>query len=244
MHWLERTELLLGDNKIEQLKKSNVLVFGLGGVGAIAAEMVCRAGIGNMTIIDGDKFEITNLNRQIHAVNSTIGKSKAEVVGSKLKDINPELNLIVLDKYFDEDTMKQFNIEEFDYVIDAIDTLSPKVELLALAYNKDIPIISSFGSGGKFDPTKIKITDIKKSQNCKFGRFVRKRLHQKGIYKGIKVVWSPEDVDKSAVREEYGRNKRSTVGTISFMPSIFGCYCASVVINDLLNEQSEEQAYI
>lgn len=235
MSWQERTELLLGKEKLERLSNANVLVVGLGGVGAYAAEMICRAGVGSMTIVDGDVVEESNRNRQLVALKSNEGIPKAEILKGRLKDINPALNLIVLNDYISEDKMAEMlDSQQFDYVVDAIDTLTPKVYLIIESLKKDVRIISSMGAGGKIDPSQVRVADISKSYHCRLAKTLRKRLSRLGIKKGIKVVFSPEEVSKESVREEEGRNKKSTVGTISYLPPIFGCYIASEVIKDLI----------
>jgi tRNA A37 threonylcarbamoyladenosine dehydratase len=237
MHWLERTELLLGKEKLAKLKNSNVLVVGLGGVGAYAAEQLCRAGIGKMTIVDGDVVEESNRNRQLPALISTKGQPKAEILAKRFMDINPDLKLRVVNDFIrDEQTIELLKSEPFDYVVDAIDTLSPKVFLVYHALQLKLRIISSMGAGGKMDPSKIEITDIKKSHNCKLAKMMRKRLGRLGVKKGVKVVFSSEDIDEKAVRIEEGQNKKSTVGTISYMPPLFGGFIASAVIRDLIAE--------
>jgi tRNA threonylcarbamoyladenosine dehydratase len=239
MEWLERTELLLGTQKLEKLKNSNVLVVGLGGVGAYAAEQLCRAGIGKLTIVDGDVVETSNRNRQLPALISTTGQPKAEILAQRFHDINPEVELTVVNKFIrDEQTKELLRSQPFNYVIDAIDTLSPKVFLVFEAKQLGLKIISSMGAGGKIDPSKIKSDDISKSYNCKLARVMRKRLSRLGVKKGVKVVFSSEKINESAVRLEEGQNKKSTVGTISYMPPLFGCYIAAVVIRDLLSAQN------
>lgn len=234
--WQERTALMLGDEGIEKLRQAHVLVVGLGGVGAYAAEQLCRAGIGQMTIVDGDVVEQTNRNRQLPALISTDGQPKAEILSKRFKDINPQLQLQVINDYLhDEDFQAIFDENHFDYVVDAIDTLTPKIFLIANSLQAGVPIISSMGAGGKLDPSKVQQADISKSYNCRLAKMLRKRLHKMGIRKGVKVVFSPEEVDPKRVRIEEGRNKKSTVGTISYMPPIFGCFCASIVIRDLAN---------
>lgn len=234
-HWLSRTELLIGTEKLEILRKSHVLVAGLGGVGGYAAEQLCRAGIGEITMIDGDIVSPTNRNRQILALTSNEGIKKADLMALRLRDINPEIQLHIIPEYFKEDKFPPILENRFDYVVDAIDTLTPKVTLLAESVKKGIPVVSSMGSGGKFCPEKIEIADISESHHCKFAYIVRKYLHKRDVYKGITVVFSPEEVSKNAVREVTGEeNKRSVVGTISYMPPVFGCFCASVVIRDLI----------
>ena len=237
MHWLERTELLLGEEKLAKLKTANILVVGLGGVGAYVAEQLCRAGIGKMTIVDGDVVEDSNRNRQLPALISTKGHPKAEILAKRFMDINPELKLTIVNDYVqDQQVIELLKSAPFDYVVDAIDTLSPKVFLVYHALQLKLRIISSMGAGGKMDPSKIEITDIKKSYNCKLAKMMRKRLGRLGVKKGVKVVFSSEDIDEKAVRIEEGRNKKSTVGTISYMPPLFGGFIASAVIRDLIAE--------
>ncbi len=232
--WLERTELLLGSEKLELLRQKHVLVVGLGGVGAYAAEMIARAGVGRMTIVDGDTVSNSNINRQLPALHSQVGKPKTEVMATRLRDINPDIDLTVVSEFIRDERMVQLLENKYDYVVDAIDTLSPKVFLIYHSIQRGLPIISSMGSGGKTDPTKLQIADISKTFNCKLARSIRKRLHRKGIDKGLTVVFSTELTDKAAVVEvDDEENKKSTVGTISYMPALFGIYCASKVIRDL-----------
>jgi tRNA A37 threonylcarbamoyladenosine dehydratase len=234
MYWLERTELLLGEENLAKLTVANVLVVGLGGVGAYAAEQLCRAGIGKMTIVDGDVVEETNRNRQLPALLSTTGKAKTEILAERFCDINPSISLTVINDFMEDEKITELLIgQKYDYVVDAIDTLSPKVLLIFGALQQGLPIISSMGAGGKMDPSKIAVSDISKSHNCKLARMLRKRLSRMGVKKGIKVVFSSELIDENAVRVEEGKNKKSTVGTISYMPPIFGCFMASEVIRDL-----------
>lgn len=232
--WLTRTELILGPEGVEKLRSSNVLVVGLGGVGAYAAEMICRAGVSKMTIIDGDIIHTSNRNRQLPALNSTIGMQKVKVMGERLLDINPDLTLTSLSEYIKDDKIIGVLDGGFDYVVDAIDTLAPKIFLIYHALGKKIPIVSSMGAGGKFDPLKIEIADISETTNCNLARMLRKKLHKLGVYSGVTAVYSTETVDKSKIRVVSGeRNKASVVGTISYMPAAFGIACASVVIRDL-----------
>ncbi|MBN2273438.1 MAG: tRNA threonylcarbamoyladenosine dehydratase [Bacteroidales bacterium] len=234
-NWKERTALLIGEDMIHKLSGIHILVAGLGGVGAYAAEQLCRAGIGRFTLIDGDTIQATNRNRQVIALKSTEGRHKAEVMASRLSDINPAVELEVIDAYLKEDQFEPVLNTSYDYVVDAIDTLTPKVHLLAGAFKKDYRIVSSMGSGGRLHPEQVRIADIADSNHCRFAYIVRKYLHRLGVRTGITVVYSPESVAKDTIRETSGEeNKRSVVGTISYMPPIFGCYCASVVIRDLL----------
>jgi tRNA A37 threonylcarbamoyladenosine dehydratase len=232
--WLTRTELILDDEKLMKLKNSRVLIVGLGGVGAYAAEMICRSGIGSMTIVDGDHIHPTNRNRQLAALKSTEGLAKAEVMGQRLRDINPDIKLKVIQEYIKDERMEEVLNEEFDYVVDAIDTLSPKIFLLYHSLQRKFPVVSSMGAGGKFDPSKIIITDISETTDCSLARILRKRLHRLGVREGITAVFSPETIDKNKIIATNGeQNKASIVGTISYMPAAFGIACASVVIRDL-----------
>lgn len=232
-NWFSRTELLLENERIEKLKNSHVLVVGLGGVGGIASEMICRAGVGTMTIVDADIVAPSNINRQLAALQSTIGKPKAEVLGARLRDINPEIKLTVINEYLEEDKAENL-LQNVDFVVDAIDTISPKVSLIKTCLDKKIQIISSMGSGAKTDPTKVQITDISKTLNCPLARTVRQRLSKLGIKKGLPVVASTELPNKEAViLIDKERNKKSTTGTVSYMPNVFGCFIASYVIRNI-----------
>lgn len=236
-----RTQMLLQSEGLLRLQSAHVLVVGLGGVGGYAAEQLCRAGVGTLTLIDGDSINITNINRQIIALNSTIGRSKAQMLAERFADINPQCKLNVIDEYIrDERMVEILDADKYDYVIDAIDTLSPKVFLLYHCQQRGLPIVSSMGSAGKLDPEQILVSDISKSHTCPLAAMVRKRLHRMGINKGIKVVFSTEKVAPHAMVEEISENKRTTIGTISYMPPIFGCYCASVVIRDFINNNEHE----
>lgn len=233
--WLERTELLLGSEKLGRLKNARVLVVGLGGVGAYAAEQLCRAGIGHLTIVDADVVDETNRNRQLPALVSSTGRPKSEILAERFYDINPDIELNVINEFIrDEKILALLQSRPFDYVVDAIDTLSPKVFLIYYAIQLGLPIISSMGAGGKMDPGKVQTSDISKSYNCKLARVLRKRLARMGIKKGVKVVFSSEETNGNSVRPEEGENKKSTVGTISYMPPIFGCFISSVVIGELI----------
>ena len=233
----ERTELMFGSSDLEKLKSANILIVGVGGVGAYAAEMLVRAGVGNITIVDADKVSLSNCNRQLVALHSTVGKSKVDVLAERLSDINPELKINKIEAFIkDEFTVELLADNNFSFIVDAIDTLAPKVFLLAEAVKRGIPVVSSMGSGGKLNPAMVKIDDISKSDYCKLARMVRKRLHRLGIRKGITVVYSAEVVPPERIIETVGeQNKKSNVGTVSYMPAIFGCYIASYVIRYLTN---------
>lgn len=233
--WLERTELLIGKAQLEQLHNSNILIVGLGGVGSYAAEFCCRAGIGNITIVDGDIVDTTNRNRQLPALSSNIGKSKAGIMSERMLDINPNLNLKVID-YFQnpEDTLELVKNNRYDYVLDCIDSITPKVFLIMGCMENNQRLISSMGAGGRTDPSKMEVCDISETYNCVFARMVRKRLHRKGIYKGFKSVFNHQQVDKNSLKLTDGSNfKKSFYGTISFIPALFGLRMAAEVINDL-----------
>ncbi|MDR0954184.1 MAG: tRNA threonylcarbamoyladenosine dehydratase [Rikenellaceae bacterium] len=235
--WLERTELLLGEEKLSRLRDAHILVVGLGGVGAYAAEMIARAGVGQMTIVDADTVHPSNINRQLVALHSTIGKAKAEVLADRLRDINPQINLHVIQQYVrDEKTDELLDSAPFDFVVDAIDTLSPKVNLIAGALARAIPLVSSMGAGAKTDPTQVEIRDIARTHHCPLAHMLRKRLHKQGIRTGFMAVFSPEPVREGSLILCEEENKKSNVGTISYMPAVFGCACASVVVRGLLGE--------
>ena len=234
---MERTSLLLGEEKLERLRQAHVLVVGLGGVGAYAAEMLVRAGIGRMTIADADVVSLSNINRQLVALHSTVGRPKAEVLAERLRDIALELELTVVAKYIrDEETYTLLDAARYDYVVDAIDTLSPKLALIAGAMERGIPVVSSMGAGAKTDPTQLQIADIAKTHHCPLAHMLRKRLHKIGIRTGFRAVFSPEPIREGAMIECEEQNKKSNVGTISYLPALFGIGCASVVIRDLIGE--------
>ena len=235
-YWMSRTQLMLGDEKVEKLMSKNVLVIGLGGVGGICAEMIVRAGIGKMTIVDNDTIDASNINRQIPALHSTIKKSKAQVLAARLLDINPLLGLTIVEAFVEDESMiALIKKEPWDYIVDCIDTLSAKVDLIKGCMDRKLNIISSMGAGGKLDPSQIKVADLSKTYECNLARYVRKRLQALGIKKGLKVVFSSEKPDQSRIIEtENAYPKKSIIGTLSYMPAIFGCTVASVVIRDLL----------
>ena len=237
VNWLERTELLLGEEKLNILKQANVLVVGVGGVGAYAAEMIVRAGVGRMTIADADKVSESNINRQLVALHSTIGREKCDILADRLKDINPELQLTVVNRFIkDTETDALLDSDKFDYVVDAIDTLSPKLALIKGAMERGIRVVSSMGAGAKTDPTLMEIKDIAKTHHCPLAHMLRKRLHKIGIKRGFWAVFSPEPVREGAMILCEEQNKKSNVGTISYIPALFGIGCASVVIRDLVGE--------
>lgn len=234
---MSRSQLLLGDEKVMALMGKNVLVVGLGGVGGICAEMIARAGVGRMTIVDGDTVDLSNCNRQVVALHSTEKQNKTDVLAARLKDINPQIELTVVNDFLkDEKTFALLDNGGFDYVVDCIDTLSSKVFLIKGCVERNIPVVSSLGAGGKVDPSQVQVTDISKTYQCNLAKYVRKYLRKLNIRKGVTVVFSPEEADQSRIIEtEKAYPKKSIIGTISYMPAIFGCTAASVVIRGLMN---------
>ena len=229
--WKQRTRLLLGEEKMERLQQAHVLVVGLGGVGAYAAEMICRAGVGRMTIVDADTVQPTNINRQLPALHSTMGREKAEVLAARFKDINPDIQLTVLPVFLKDDNIPEL-LDAARY--DSIDTLAPKCYLIAEALKRHIKIVSSMGAGAKSDITQIRFADIWDTYHCGLSKAVRKRLQKLGIKRKLPVVFSTEQADPKAVLlTEDEQNKKSTCGTVSYMPAVFGCYLAEYVIKRL-----------
>ena len=233
--WQQRTELLLGEEKMERLRRAHVLVVGLGGVGAYAAEMICRAGVGRMTIVDADTVQPSNINRQLPAVHSTLGRPKAEMLAERFRDINPELELTVMPVYLkDEAIPALLDSEQFDFVVDAIDTVAPKCYLIYHALQRGLKIVSSMGAGAKRDITQIRFADLWETYHCGLSKAVRKRLQKMGMKRRLPVVFSTEQADPSAViLVDDEQNKKSTAGTVSYMPAVFGCYLAEYVIRKL-----------
>ncbi len=235
--WQERAELLFKEEGLDRLKKANVLVVGLGGVGSFAAEFLVRAGVGNMTIVDGDTVDITNINRQLPALHSTIGAPKVKIVGDRLLDINPELNLIRVEEFLSPERATEIVTSEFDYVLDCIDSLTPKINLLVAAKRKKIKVISNMGAGGKFDVSKVVVRDISKTEVCPLAKNIRKRLRKEGINKGVKAVYSVEHPDETSLKTTDGSNyKKSFYGTNSWMPALFGLHAAETVVKNLIKK--------
>ena len=237
--WKARTRLLIGEEALEKLAKSHVLVAGLGGVGAYVAEQLVRAGIGKLTIVDGDTLHLTNRNRQLPALESTMGMKKTDVMAQRLRDINPDVELMIIDYYIKDQLIIDILSQSFDYVVDAIDSLTPKVYLLFHAHQLGHKVVSSMGAGGKLDPQQVKIVDIAQTYQCRLAYYIRKKLHKLGVWEGITSVYSSEVVARRSVKAESGElSKRSTIGTISYMPALFGMYCASVVIRSLIEVEN------
>lgn len=235
-----RTELLIGKDGVEKLRRSSVVVAGVGGVGAYAVEMLVRAGVGRVVIVDSDQVHRSNLNRQLLALESTMGCRKVDVMQRRAKDVNPDTEIVPVYEYINEDNVGEIigAAGKIDFLVDAIDTLSPKLALISYCFKNSIPLISSMGAGAKMDATKVRIADISKSYNCPLAYIVRKKLRKLGIYKGFPVVFSEELPDTGAIVPCEERNKKSMTGTISYLPAVFGCVAAQGAIEYLLGFQN------
>ena len=234
--WQERTRMLLGDDALERLTAARVAVVGLGGVGAMAAEMLARAGVGNLVLIDADSVSISNINRQLPALQSTVGKDKCDVVQARLEDINPSINIQTVKEFLCEENIPQIlGGLELDCVVDCIDTLSPKIALVQHCLGRGVHLVSSMGSGAKTDATRVRIDDISRTIQCPLARMLRKRLHKLGITTGFTAVYSTERPDHDAMVIEETRNKKSQTGTISYLPAVFGCVCAQAAVSHIVS---------
>ncbi len=240
--WTERSELLFTAQGLDKLRNSNILVVGLGGVGSFAAEFLARAGVGRMTIVDGDVVDITNINRQLCALHSTVGKPKIDIVGDRLMDINPELQLTRLREFLSPERAFEIVSTEFDFVLDCIDSVTPKLNLIIAAKRKKVKIVSSMGAGGKIDASKVRVADISATHNCFLAKTIKKRLRKEKIDKGVRVVFSSEPQDANSLKMTDGSNfKKSFYGTSSYMPGLFGLYCAETALRYLLRPEIEPQ---
>ena len=235
--WLSRTELLIGKKALEKLAKSHIMIVGLGGVGSFAAEFIARSGVGIITIIDGDIVDPTNRNRQLPALATNHGEYKADIMEARLKAINPQITIHTIKQFITPEMVAVNLNNNIDYIIDAIDSITPKITFMVAAYHLNIPIISSMGAGGKMDPTVLSVCDISKTYNCVFAQQIRKMLKVNyQIKRGIECVFSPELPDKTSLILTDGTNyKKSAYGTISYMPAMFGAVAASVVIRKLIS---------
>lgn len=229
-----RTELLIGKQGIEKLKNSKVAIFGLGGVGSYVLEGLVRAGIGDFILVDKDEVDITNLNRQIIATRKTVGKPKVEVAKERILEINPDANVEIYKEFFMPET-KGILDESIDYIIDAVDTVTAKIEMVVRANKLNIPIISSMGTGNKLDPTKFEVTDIYKTSICPLAKVMRKELKSRGIKK-LKVVYSKEEPVKREANKEL---KKQVPASISFVPSVAGLIIAGEVVKDILKKEKD-----
>lgn len=233
--WLSRTELLIGNAALNKLANSHIMIVGLGGVGSFAAEFIARSGVGKMTIIDGDIVDKTNINRQLPALATNLGILKAEIMAERLQAINPELELNVVKQFINPEMVQQQLALKPDYIIDAIDSITPKLTFISMALEQGLPLVSSMGAGGKLDATQLKVVDIAKTFNCPFAQQVRKQLKNKfNIKTGFKAVFSSEKpLAESLILTDGSNYKKSAYGTISYLPAMFGAVCASVVIKDI-----------
>lgn len=235
LSWLSRTQLLIGEENLRLLTSKHVMVVGMGGVGSFAAEFIARSGIGEMTIIDGDVVDPTNRNRQLPALATNHGVAKVEIMAERLLAINPELKLHVVKQFVTPELVQVQIARNPDFIIDAIDSIQPKQTFIRLALESKIPMVSSMGAGGRVDPTCLKVADISKTFNCPFAQQIRKNLKQFGIRKGLRVVFSTEEVAKDSLILTDGSNfKKSAYGTMSYLPATFGATVASVAIRELM----------
>lgn len=233
--WLSRTSLLVGEERVIELTKKHVMVVGLGGVGSFAAEFIARSGVGTMTIIDGDVVDPTNRNRQLPALATNHGQPKAVIMAERLMAINPQIQLNVVQNFVDPLLVQEQLATNPDYIIDAIDSITPKITFIKMAFESKLPLVSSMGAGAKIDPTQLRVVDISETYNCPFAQQIRKNLKKHNIYKGVKVVFSPEKIIKESLMLTDGKNyKKSAYGTISYLPATFGAVVASVAIRDLM----------
>lgn len=233
INWQARSELMLGDGRMRRLRESHVLVIGLGGVGGYAAEMLARSGVGCMTIVDMDVVNPTNINRQLIAMQSTIGRPKVTLWRERLLDINPDLKLTCHELFLrDELTDDLLDSDEYSYVIDAIDTLSPKVHLIKSLVERELPFISVMGMGAKFDPRMIMIDRMDRAKNCPLARMIRKRLRKLKVSLKFQVVYSEELPDEEAIiLTDEESNKKSITGTVAHNPAVAGCYAAYAALD-------------
>lgn len=233
--WQQRTVTLIGQEAVTRLKNAHVLVAGVGGVGGYAVETLVRCGIGNLTIIDADNVSESNINRQLVALHSTIGMSKVNILADRCRDINPDISINAVQEFITVDNTSKMIGSDVDFVVDAIDTIAPKISIIKYCLKNKIPIISSMGAGGRIDPAKIGYFDISETREDGLARVVRQRLKKDGIRSGLKVVASLEVPKHSAVIELDEQNKRSSLGTTFTVPSMFGIYLGNYVIRKLTN---------
>ncbi len=233
----DRTRLLLGDDGVEVLKNARVILFGLGGVGGYTAEALARAGVGHLTLVDHDTVSLTNLNRQILATHSAVGQDKVDVAANRIRDINPDIQVTACKTFYLPETAHEFDLSGYDYVVDAIDTVSGKLALIAQAKAAGVPIISCMGTGNKLDATAFRVADISKTSGCALARIMRKECAKRGL-KGIKAVYSeelplPVAETEEMILEREGSGRRTTPGSVSFVPGVAGLIMAGEVIKDL-----------
>lgn len=237
LSWLSRTSLLIGEQALVRLLQKHVMIVGMGGVGSYAAEFIVRSGIGRVTIIDGDVVDPTNRNRQLPALATNHGQFKVDIMAKRLQEINPEIKIEAIKEFINPAMVSGLLERKPDYIVEAIDSITPKVTFLKLAYESKLNLVSSMGAGAKLDPTQMRVVDISKTYNCPFAQQIRKYLRKHNIKKGIKVVFSPEAPIRKSLMLTNGLNyKKSSYGTISYLPATFGAVAASVAIRDLIND--------
>lgn len=242
-YWDSRTRTLLGDEAADILANATVAVIGTGGVGGYAVEALARSGIGNLIIIDADDVAPSNINRQLPALHSTIGKCKVELFAERCRDINPQIRITAIKKFVDPENVAELIGKDVDFVIDAIDTVAPKMAVITFCFENRIPIISSMGAGGRTDPTKIGYFDISETREDGLARAVRQRMRRSGIHRNLKVVASTEPPFRNSVIELDEKNKRSSFGTLVTIPAIFGLYLANYVIMRLCETAKKTECY-
>lgn len=228
----ERLELLIGKDALDRLKASKVAVFGIGGVGGYVTEALARSGVGSFVLVDNDVVSVTNLNRQIIALDSTIGKYKVDVMADRIHDINPDASVEIKSCFFLPETSGEFDFGSYDYVADCVDTVAAKVEIISCARNAGVPVISSMGAGGKLNPEMFEVADISKTSVCPLAKVMRRELRQRGI-KNVKVVYSKEEPIKNIVGGKADSAGRHVPGSTAFTPSVAGLIMASQIIKDL-----------
>jgi len=258
LHRFSRTELLVGQVGLDRLRNSRVMICGIGGVGSYAAEALGRAGVGQITLVDFDDICLTNVNRQLHALSSTVGQSKVEAMAARLRDINPQAEIIPVKAFFSRENAEELLSSRPDYVLDAIDHFTAKTALITICREHGLPVISSMGAANKLDPTKIQVADIAETRNCRMARSMRKILRKAGIASGVQVVYSTEEHrELNPVASHCGmecicpnrgdqvfscENRRVILGSISYLPSIFGLTMAGVVVNRLLHSGTDPKS--
>lgn len=255
MHPFHRTELLVGGESYERLRNASVCIIGLGGVGSYAAEAIVRSGIGHVTLVDFDRVCLTNLNRQLHSMRSTVGDVKAELLGARARDINPKADVRVIAKFYSEETCDEILDRPYDAVLDCIDNMATKLHLLKTCHEREIPVWSAMGAGGRMDPTRVHVTDLADTHTDPFARIVRARLREEGILRGISAVWSdepPNDLDAAAqaafrcicpdkMNSPHSCDQRFQVqGSVAWMPPMFGLTMAGAVVNHLVGRSLAE----
>ena len=231
----ERTHIIVGDAGLARLHRAHVFVAGLGGVGSFVAEALARMGVGRLTLVDHDRVAASNLNRQLPALKSTVGRRKTRVMAERIRDINPECEVVLVEAFLRPETMPEVLADGFDYVVDAIDSLNCKVGLIATAVQMGLPVAASMGAGGKLDPGRIVVGDLMDSEICTLARHMRKRLRKRGVDRGVLAVWSTEPPHPPLPPEPTGCGRdRAVNGTVSYMPGLFGLTLGGAVIQRLL----------